>query len=628
MRVAILSGNARPADAIGNQIAEKTAFFLERGALVRVLVEGAQKVHPAIAKYCQAVQADCLAPETHEFLAASDLVIAEFGHYHSLLRLLPLCSRLRRRLLVDYHGITPLELWGDLNREPIAMALRRRGIVWYADAVLVHSGFTQDEILVDTRYPRERTFILGHPIDAERFRPDGSPGRWRRRLGLTKNDRLLLFVGRIARNKRIDILLEALSHLPERTALAIAGDDGDIYGLEAKRCGKLAKAAGLSGRIRWLGQVADADLPALYRAADVFVTASEHEGFCIPVVEALCSGTPVVAVRAGALPETVGVSGLLFAAGNAADLARQLQRVLFDEPGLIEILRERGFAQASHFALPRWRAQFGRVIKQVLDMPSRPIVEQLRLESPSKIENVSVAQREALIALRVTNAGNQPVELGEICATRLQEGPAVAAASVLGGSHADPRRPPRGPVGVMLLNNCSDPIMPGRSATVPMLVDVPGEPGMHKLRVQIDKESAAGEKTAENLAECCINLSVTQNTNPLQSALAELARLCRLPEGCEYPAADRLGRIKAWLKEKLLGGFRRRYVDVLSRQQSAANGLMLTAIAELSASVARLEGTSGIENSRSRAAVEVLDRVRKLERRVADLEVVQTRVMT
>jgi glycosyltransferase involved in cell wall biosynthesis len=613
MRVAILSGNARPADAIGNQIAEKTAFFLERGDLVRVLIEDARTLHPAIASHCQAVQADCLSALTHECLAASDLVIAEFGHYHSLLRLLPLCNWLGRRVLVDYHGITPLELWGDLNQEAIAMALRRRGIVWYADAVLVHSDFTKDEIQAATGYPLERTFVLGHPIDTRRFCADGSQGQWRRRLRLTKNETLLLFVGRIARNKRIDILIEALSRLPEQAVLAIAGDGGDVYAQEAARSRKLAEAAGLSSRIHWLGQVNDADLPDLYRAADVFVTASEHEGFCIPVAEALCSGTPVVAARAGALPETVGEGGLLFTPSNANDLAGQLRRLLFDLPVQKPIQRERGIAEASRFARPRWREQFGRLVETILDMPARPVVERLQIDAANETQPVSAKQRQALVALRVSNGGSHPVELSEIHATCLQ-------------TRAETGRSRRSAVRVGVASNTDGLVMPGSSAIMPILVGVPGEPGTYALTIQINKESRA--EGCQTVAECRIELSVSENPNSLQSPLVELAELCRLPEGYEYEANGRLGRIKAWLKEKLLGGFRRRYVDLMSRQQSAANGLILMAIAELNASVEGLRRTDQIDKDELKSCLEILHRVRQLERRVAELEETNARVMT
>ncbi len=611
MRVAILSGNARAADAIGNQVAEKTAFFLERGALVRVFVEDARRLHPAIARHCQAVRADCPGAQADEFLAASDLVIAEFGHHHSLLGLLPLCNRLGRRVLVDYHGITPLELWGDQNREPISIALRRRGIVWYADAVLVHSRFTENEILADTNFPRERTFVLGHPIDLNRFRPDGFPGPWRQRLGLRKSDRLLLFVGRIARSKRIDVLIEALARLPDGVSMAIAGYAGDIYGLEAHRCGKLAEGAGVSGRIHWLGPVADSDLPALYRAADVFVTASEHEGFCIPVAEALCSGTPVVASRAGALPETVGAGGPLFPPGNAAELARQLQRLLFDEPGELAILKERGLAAASRFARPRWREQFGRLIENVLEMAPRAMVEELRVEALSPVENVSAKQKQTLAAVRITNAGSHPVELREIGATGWQEQ----------GSGAETRKPPRSPAGVTPVNSACDLVMPGRSAVMHLLVDVPGQPGTYAITIQIERGGAA-----EKHAECHIVLDVTEAANPLQAALVELGQLCRLPQGYECEVTGWLSRIRSLLREKLLGAFRRRYVDVLSRQQSSANALILTAIAELSAKVERVGGAGQSDGHGSRVSIDIVNRVRMLERRVSELE--ETRVMT
>jgi hypothetical protein len=259
-------------------------------------------------------------------------------------------------------------------------------------------------------------------------------------------------------------------------------------------------------------------------------------------------------------------------------------------------------------------------------MPPRPIIEQVRLEVPSEVESVSADQKHALITLRITNAGSHPIEVGEIRATCLQEGRGVDAPRTWSRSRAE--TPGKSTSRVSPLSNPDGLIMPGRSQTMPLLVGVPEERGTYAIRIQIDTESAAGEKAAHSLAECLIKLHVTEHANPLPPALADLAQLCRLPEGYEHEANGRVGRLKAWLKEKLLGGFRRRYVDVLSRQQSAANRLILTAIAGLNASVARLERSGEIENSASRVSVEVLDRIRKLECRVAELEEAQSRVMS
>jgi hypothetical protein len=171
-------------------------------------------------------------------------------------------------------------------------------------------------------------------------------------------------------------------------------------------------------------------------------------------------------------------------------------------------------------------------------------------------------------------------------------------------------------------------IAPGRSATVPVLVDVPGEPGIYTVRLQVERKAAAPRMAIKSLAECRINLKVTENANPLQAALAELAQEYRLPEGYASEARGRLGRLKAWLGEKLLGGFRRRYINVLSRQQSAVNGLTLTAIVKLNDSVQGLQSAAEGEDGTKGALIDLLDRVRKLERRVADLEETNARVMS
>ncbi|MCS7044915.1 MAG: glycosyltransferase [Gemmataceae bacterium] len=137
----------------------------------------------------------------------------------------------------------------------------------------------------------------------------------------------MLFVGRLAANKRLALLIEALTLLPGAQAV-IVGDDQDVYAAEAARCRQLAQRLGVAARVRFLGQVADQELAQLYRGADVLVIPSLHEGYCLPVVEAMASGLPVVAARTSALPETLGDAGLTFAPDDAVDLADKVARVL------------------------------------------------------------------------------------------------------------------------------------------------------------------------------------------------------------------------------------------------------------------------------------------------------------
>jgi glycosyltransferase involved in cell wall biosynthesis len=360
MRVAFLTANAKAGDAIGNLVAEKVAFFLDRGADVRVFLESTERLHPLIRDHCRVVQGAEPDADAWTFLSSTDLVIVEYGHFYRLLHWLPLLVSAaargvtphpnpppqggreptdrkggsRARILFDYHGVTPTDLWNTHNREVLEKGARQRGLVWCADAAITHSRFTRNELLEATGYPRENNFELAHPVDLGRFSPGADKQDLRKQLGL-EPARILLFVGRLAPNKRVPLIVEALSHLTDLQPpvhAMIVGDVEDIYELEADRCRERATQLGVADRLHFLGHVADDALVEVYRSADVFVMPSRHEGFCIPVVEAMACGVPVVAARAAALPQTVGGAALLFNPDDPAGLARQLRRVLVDLP--------------------------------------------------------------------------------------------------------------------------------------------------------------------------------------------------------------------------------------------------------------------------------------------------------
>jgi glycosyltransferase involved in cell wall biosynthesis len=332
MRVAILSHNAQAGDAIGNQVAEKLTFFLERGADVCVFVETIKRIHPAVRPHVRCVTEPAPHGEAWDFLSSADLVIVEYGHAYELLGFLPLLSGARPRIVFDYHGITPAELWEGHNREGIEKGACQRGLVWCADAAVTHSEFTAHELEQPTRFPVDWSHVLGHAVDAERLRRERQslPHSLRQELQIGDAD-LALYVGRVAPNKRLPILIEALSLLRNaglNTHLLIVGDNSDVYRNESDRCLHRADELAVRDRVHMLGAVSDARLSEAYRSADLFVMPSVHEGFCIPVVEAMAAGVPVVVADAGALPETLASAGLTFAPDDAADLARQMKRVL------------------------------------------------------------------------------------------------------------------------------------------------------------------------------------------------------------------------------------------------------------------------------------------------------------
>src|SRR5205823_6135713 len=156
--------------------------------------------------------------------------------------------------------------------------------------------------------------VLGHPLQTDSKEPKPGTSGLRARLGL-QSATLLLFVGRLAPNKRVIVLVEALAHLRDLSPpvhAVVIGDTSDVYGDEAERCRRRAAELDVADRLHLLGHVPAAQLRDAYGAADAFVMPSRHEGFCIPVMEALAAGMPVIAARAGALPETVGGAGLTF----------------------------------------------------------------------------------------------------------------------------------------------------------------------------------------------------------------------------------------------------------------------------------------------------------------------------
>jgi glycosyltransferase involved in cell wall biosynthesis len=330
MRVAILSANAFTFDAIGRQVAEKLAFFLDRGADVRVFVESDRRLDPAVRPHCRRLDGNAPNEESWEFIRSADLALVEYGQYGPLLQLLPLLAGSRPRIIFCYYGVTPSQLWGSHNRENLEKTAALRGVVWCADRAVTPSRFARRELLGATGFPADGCSLVGLPVPAERLAPGSAPSRLRARLGLA-DAAVLLFVGRVAPNKRLPILVEALARLRGRIPpvhAIVVGDGGDVYEQEMRFCRERATALGVESRLHFRGQIPDEQLGDVYREADVLVVPSLHEGFCLPVVEGMACGLPVVAARGSALSETVGSAGLSFGPDDADDLARQVGRVL------------------------------------------------------------------------------------------------------------------------------------------------------------------------------------------------------------------------------------------------------------------------------------------------------------
>ena len=171
----------------------------------------------------------------------------------------------------------------------------------------------------------------------------------RARYGLPEH--FLLTVGTIEPRKNLSRLLEAYRILVDRRrqiGLVIAGRLGWRSGEFFTRLGQL----GLEGRVNLLNSVPDADLPALYSMADLFVFPSLYEGFGLPPLEAMACGTPVITSNTSSLPEVVGEAGITVDPLDADALASAIEEVLTN-PDLRQRLKADGVTRASRFT---WQA--------------------------------------------------------------------------------------------------------------------------------------------------------------------------------------------------------------------------------------------------------------------------------
>jgi len=155
-----------------------------------------------------------------------------------------------------------------------------------------------------------------------------------------------LAVGRVSPNKALESTVAALAvaraHGDPEATLHIIGKPATNSYVAALR--RYVAELGLAGAVRFTGHASDATVASAYASADVLVVTSEHEGFCVPVVEAMSAGLPVVAFDQGAVPEVLGGAGVLVTDKDPYALAASIAAVLTDPPrrnAMTEIGRRR-----------------------------------------------------------------------------------------------------------------------------------------------------------------------------------------------------------------------------------------------------------------------------------------------
>jgi glycosyltransferase involved in cell wall biosynthesis len=289
-------------------------------------------------------------------------------------------ARLRAALVFSPANLAPLA-WprnvlvmhdAAVLREPRAYSRAYR--LWHATAglavarralgVITVSEFSRRELIDLAGLEPSRLTVIPGGVDA-RFRPGAASEAAAARLGLTRP--YVLTVATDDRRKNVAQLAPVAQALDAQgIELVWAGDRRPYFAGSAAAAG-----------VRSVGYVDDADLPGLYAGAQAFVLPSRYEGFGLTCLEAMASGTPVVAADRGALPETCGDAAILVDPDDADALGAAVVRAA-TETALRQDLRRRGLSRAADFT---WDRTAARVNEVLVDLAVRGAAQSPRRDS-------------------------------------------------------------------------------------------------------------------------------------------------------------------------------------------------------------------------------------------------------
>lgn len=222
--------------------------------------------------------------------------------------------------------------------------------------ILTISEDARRDITKHLRIPAGRISVTYLAAD-KAFHPDDGRERdpaVRDKYGLGDAGDFVLYLGSYAIHKNVRLLLAAYTYVAqaEDIPLVLAGHTPAAWGTPRfPDLPAYSRELGLSDHIRWIGPVDEADKPSLYRLAKVFVFPSRYEGFGLGPLEAMSSGTPVVACDGSSIPEVVGNAAFLVAPDNSRGMAGAILSLL-TQPDHARHMRNQGLARARDFS---WR---------------------------------------------------------------------------------------------------------------------------------------------------------------------------------------------------------------------------------------------------------------------------------
>lgn len=353
MRVHQINFGLIPGDAISNHILEIDRRLRAWGLETTIF---AQHVAPQLA--------DRVRPDFEyvaHLQASDDVLIYHYGIYSPNVRYF---QATKGRRILDYHNITPAHFYRGWDRsQELLCDVGQRTLpsLTDCDLALGDSEYNRQE-LVSAGIPEHKTDVL--PIFLSQARYDALPAVDElmtaiRRAGTVN----FLTVGRVAPNKALEDVIRIFAvyyrAIDPHSRLYIVGSrylPAYDAALDA-----LVASLGLEGAVVFTGLVSDAELKTYYQAVDLYLHASRHEGFCVPLLESMYFGVPILARRAAAVPETLGNAGILFTRLGYEEVAEMAHLLITDQALRTQVIT-RQHERLQHFAPSRIEAQLQRIL--------------------------------------------------------------------------------------------------------------------------------------------------------------------------------------------------------------------------------------------------------------------------
>lgn len=261
-----------------------------------------------------------------------------------------------------YHNITPAKWYKKVNT-------RVANDIEQGRKELPELLKITDKIVADSKFNAKEIDELG--FQSEVLELALNPERWEEEANLgiaaqLQNDPALhlVHIGRFAPNKCIEDVIKVFYFIRKKleinAKLWLPGIDIDteVYSFELKR---LVNWLGLYEDVKFVGCFADSEIKALYENATAYLCMSEHEGFCIPLVEAMHFGLPVVAYASSAIPDTLGSGGILVYEKRYPEIALLMQKIYQDRNFRSKLI-EAGKKRASELSMENFQKNFERVL--------------------------------------------------------------------------------------------------------------------------------------------------------------------------------------------------------------------------------------------------------------------------